>query len=133
MKIKSIFHALVLFMAVLMLGIPVASVAQYHNSMQQQAIADAKRDAEASVRLDLWATAGCLGGFFGVLTAVTYHRPVPTVPLLGKSAEYTAFYTDTYRAETQRLQVTPASIGCAVGTVISMLTIAAYGRNNNLW
>ena len=88
MKINSTFHASVLFMAVLIFNIPVASFAQYHNSTQQQAIANAKRDAEASVSSEFWAAAGCLGGFLGVLVAETYHPPVPTVPLLGKSAEY---------------------------------------------
>ena len=102
-------------------------------SLKMQAIADAKRDAEASVNSEFWATVGCFIGFLGIFAAETYHPPVPTVPLLGKSAEYTAFYTDTYRAETQKLQSTPATIGCFAGTLISILAIAVYGNHNNLW
>ena len=132
MKIDSTFHVLVLFVTLLMFSMPCVLLAQTH-SVQTQAISDARRDAEASADQGLWFLAGCFGSFFGYLGANTYHRPVPTVPLLGKSPEYVAFYTDTYVARTRELQSRQALRGCLIGAgvqfAILFLTNVAYWGN----
>ena len=66
-----------------------------------QAILNAKQYALQSVDQQLWRVTGC--SVLGYFMAHTYHSPVPVVPLLGKSPEYVAHFTDTYRNETQRL------------------------------
>ena len=117
MKIKSIFHVSVFLMVFLVFSMPFVSFAQW-NQVQEQAMSEAKRDAQASVDKQLWFWAGCFGGFFGVFGANTYHHPIPTVPLLGKSPEYVAFYTDTYIVETRDIQSDMAALGCGVGVGI---------------
>lgn len=114
MKIKSMFQTLVLFVTLMTFSMSFPTFAQM-TGVQRQAIQDAKRHAEASVNTDVWFLTGCIGSFFGYITAYTYHHPVPTVPLLGKSPEYVASYTDTYRAKTHELQSRSALYGCMTG------------------
>ena len=86
-------------------------------SVQDQAIFDAKQDAEASANQHLWFLTGCFFNFFGYLFANTHYRPVPTIPLLGKSPDYVAFYTDTYIAETRKLQSCYVLNGCITSVI----------------
>ena len=122
------FRVLVVFMVFLVLGIPFVSFPQW-NQVQDQAVSDAKRDAKASVDKTLWFLAGCFGGFFGVVTASTYHHPVPTVSLLGKSPEYVAFYTDTYISEARDIQADMAFAGCsaAIGIPVFLTVLVSAG------
>ena len=126
MKISSTFQISVLFMAVLIFCAPFVTFAQWEMAQteQQRAVLAARRDAEASVNKGVWFLAGCFGNFFGYLTASTYHRPIPTVPLLGKSPEYVAYYTDAYRAETSELQRANARIGVCLGCVLYLIPAA---------
>ena len=54
---------------------------------------------------------GCLGNILGYLIASVY-EPTPSASrLLGKSPEYAAVYTDSYKAESRNIQVRQATIG----------------------
>lgn len=94
--------------------------------LQRQAVQEAKRHAEADAPQCLWFTTGLIGGFFGYLVAYTYHPPVPALPLLGKSPEYVAAYTDTYRKTSQKRQSRPALFGCVIGIVVGSLFIINF-------
>lgn len=140
MKRGSIFHVSVFLFAVLVFSMPFVSLAQrsvtgMSSRAQAQAISDAERDAEASVNKSVWFLAGCFGNILGFLTAQTYDRPVPTVPLLGKSPEYVAFYTDAYRKKTKQIQVSSVVPGCvgscilyAIPFIAAMIQIEESGR-----
>ena len=123
------FRVSVFFMMLLVLSMPFVSLAQW-GQVREQAISDATRDAKASVDKSLWFLAGCFGGFFGVLTASTYHHPVPAVALLGKSPEYIASYTDTYIVETRDIQSDMALTGCSlgVGIPVALMMLIASGN-----
>lgn len=126
MKISSTFHISVLFMAVMIFCVPFVTFAQWEMAQteQERAVLAAWRDAEASVDKRLWFLAGCFGNFWGYLTASTYHRPIPTVSLLGKSPEYVAYYTDAYRAKTSELQMANAGRGVCLGCVLYLIPAA---------
>lgn len=126
MKTSSTFHISVLFMAVMIFCAPFVTFAQWEitQTERERAVLAAWRDAETSVDKGLWFLAGCFGNFFGYLTASTYHRPIPTVPLLGKSPEYVASYTDAYRAKTSELQMANARIGVCLGCVLYLIPAA---------
>lgn len=130
MKTSSTFHVLVLFATLLIFSMPFVLLAQTH-SVQSQAVFDARQDAVASVNQGLWFMAGCFGTLLGYLGANTYHSPVPTVPLLGKSPEYVAFYTDTYVAKTRELQSTQAIMGCCIGASVQFIILFLTG--NEYW
>ncbi|RKU33993.1 hypothetical protein C6499_00115 [Candidatus Poribacteria bacterium] len=118
MKKNSTFHVLTFCMVFLVFSAPFVALAQQFSGEAQAAIDRAKRDAEALTNKRLWFFAGCFGTFFGYLAANTYHSPVPTVALLGKSPEYVAFYTDTYVTKTQQLQSDQALNGCIIGAIV---------------
>ena len=123
MKINSMFQTLVFFVTLMTFSMSFPTFAQ-RTDVQVQAIQDAERDAKASVTASVWFLTGCIGGFFGYITAYTYHHPVPTVPLLGKSPEYVASYTDTYRAKTHELQSRYALNGCVIGAAVPLCLTA---------
>ena len=59
MEIRSTFHALVFFMALLTFSLPFLTPAQ-EQTVVTQAIADAKKDAIANVNGAFWFATGCL-------------------------------------------------------------------------
>ena len=122
MKIHSMFGVLVFFVCLMTSSSSFLALAEY-NGVRAKAISDAKRDAEASVHKGFWFTAGCLGGPLGLVGAYTYHRPLPSVQLLGKSATYVAFYADTYRAKAQEVQTLHAQMGFGVMVGIPMFLL----------
>ena len=70
----------------------------------EQAISDAKQDAAAHLNKTLWFSAGFFFPIGGTLISQWYQPFLPTGRVLGKSAEYIAFYYDTYKVETKKLQ-----------------------------
>ena len=87
-----------------------------------QAISDATEDANRYNAM-LWGTAGVIGGFAccigGIIPiAMSQHSGIPTITdrLIGKSAEYTAQYTNTYTKLVKQKRWKYASIGCLVGS-----------------
>ena len=108
---------LILFTTVLY---PIATYAQM--TEVQQAEADARRDVGQDVSAISWG----IGGFFCSVCAVAYvyiDKPqVPASRLVGKSAEYVSFYTDTYNREVRKQRGQAAMIGCLAGSIFNTLT-----------
>ncbi len=128
MKRSIAIFAIILMLFTTMLY-PIAAHAQLQQMAQmpqagdiQQADADARRDAHQNVSTISWG----IGGFFCGLCAVAYvyiDKPqVPTARLVGKSAEYVSFYTDTYKREVRKQRGQSAMIGCLAGSIFSTLT-----------
>ena len=114
-------------MVLLLLSMPCLTLAQQTNDAAQ-AIADAKRDAKNAPYSYVWYPAGCILGVAGILIAVVYtphsllvcqpstvggilitavYTPhPPPEKLLGKSPEYTAYYTSTYQQVAKYERVT---------------------------
>ena len=117
MKIHSMFHVLTLLIVSLIFSVPLLALAQENpiepaQSEQAQAIQDAERDAEAHTNKAMWFGIGCLFPGVGLLAPYFYQPAPPASALLGKSPEYVASYTDTYKRKTQNLQFTSAIGGC---------------------
>lgn len=71
----------------------------------------------------LWFFTGCVGG----LLLVYFIEPrIPTLPLLGKSAEYTAAYTDAYRGTAKSIQSRKAIEGCIASTMLNIMLSVLY-------
>ncbi len=74
----------------------------------------AKQDAKADTNKLIWIAAGFLGNIIGVLVAYI-HQPIPHPSrLFKKSEEYKAFYSYTYKTESQSVQCTLALIGMGI-------------------
>ena len=123
MKINSMFHVFVFFMAILTFSMPFAALSQ-QNSVRAEAIAAAEQDASANVNTALWFWGGCAGGVLVFLFSHIHEPSPPASSLLGKSPEYVASYTDAYQAKSRKLQTSRAMWGCVTGAAISGL---AYG------
>ena len=136
MKIRSAFHVSVLFMAVLIFSMPLVTFAQQH-SVQAEAITAAEQDANKDVNKPLWFGVGCVltGLFFlpeplgyivppsGLVGTYFYQPTPPPSRLIGKSPEYVAAYTSTYKAKSGKIQAQWASAGCLGGgvTIVAVL------------
>lgn len=134
MKITSIFHVFVSLMVILIINLPCMSLAQ-QNTIQQQAIADAEQDVLVDVNGSLWFLGGCLGNITVLIIASVFEPHPPASRLLGKSPEYIAVYTDTYRTKATNLQTSRALAGCLTGTAVacvgySFLIIATINNSS---
>ncbi len=89
----------------------------------QQADADARRHASQDVSTISWG----IGGFFCGVCAVAYvyiDKPqVPASQLVGISAAYVSFYTETYNREVKKQRFQATMIGCLASSVLNTLTI----------
>ena len=121
-ELKKPLQILALLMVVLTFSTPFVTFAQ-QNSLQMEAIAAAERDAQNDVNKGLWFLGGCFGGIIGVIIAYGVEPYPPATRLLGKSPEYVAVYTDTYKEKAKKLQTNSALGGCCVST----LYVATYG------
>ena len=119
MKKAVAFSTVILIVFTTMLY-PIATYAQMTDV--QQAEADARRDVGQDVSTISWG----IGGFFCGVCAVAYvyiDKPqVPASRLVGKSAEYVSFYSDTYNREVKKKRGQAAMIGCLAGSILSTLT-----------
>lgn len=119
MKKAIAFSTLILMLSTTLLY-PIATHAQM--TEVQQAEADARRDVSQDVSTISWG----IGGFFCGVCAVAYvyiDKPqVPASRLVGKSAEYVSFYTDTYNREVRKSRGQAAMIGCLASSIFSTLT-----------
>ena len=125
MKPRSTFHLLVFLMVVLTFRISVISLAQ-EASVQVEAIAAAERDAEVDSDTTFWFFVGCMGSVFGLMYAHYANPTVPTSRLLGKSAEYTAIYSDAYKLKVKQIQTSQATRGCIAQGIVSLAAPACY-------
>lgn len=131
---------LVFALAALVTMTPVLAQAQQDHlrlvqarSDAEQARLDGRRDADAAVNKPLWFAAGCLGGGIVVsIIASVYEPDPPATKLLGKSPEYIAAYTDTYRAEAKSLQIrwlwygSGTTLGC-LGVFLLIMALTTPG------
>ena len=118
MKINTVFHTLVIFMALLMLVMPQIVIAQEASEIQQ-ATEDARRDSRLNVSPFAWGAAGFVCGCFAPAYAFLSTPAVPVGALLGKSPEYVNAYTAVYQENAKRQRIQAAVIGCAVGGAVS--------------
>ena len=117
MQISSTFQVSVFLMAVLTFSMPFVTLAQQY-SVQAEATAAGERDAEARTNKNVWRLLGCVGSIF-VVTGTYFYEPTPPAgPLLGKSPEYVAFYTDAYRLKAKNIQFRGAIEGCVAGACV---------------
>lgn len=132
MKRNSPFYVLVFCMMFSIFSTPFIALSQ-QTSMERQAIEDAKRDVETNINKPMWFAVGCLLPGFGLLGPYLYRPPVPTGRTIGKPSEYVAFYSDTYKAEMEKLQFQYALTGCVSGVAaqgcLLLFWIAAVGSN----
>jgi len=112
-------------MAVLMFSTPFATLAQQH-SVRAEAEAAAERDAEARTKKPAWFIIGCVGGILAVAYTYFYEPSIPAGPLLGKSPEYVAFYTDAYTLKAKDIQMSSAMGGCVTGVCLSGTLVMVY-------
>ena len=117
---KAIAFSTVILISFTTMLYPIATYAQM--TEVQQAEADARRDVGQDVSTISWG----VGGFFCGVCAVAYvyiDKPqVPAARLVGKSADYVSFYTDTYNREVKKQRGQAAMIGCLAGSILSTLT-----------
>ena len=96
---------------------------QHHST--GEARVTAVQNAQSDVRKVRWFFIGCFGNILGVLIASVY-EPTPSASrFLGKSPEYAAVYTDSYKAENRNIQVSYAIRGlvlfCGLGVLSGIL------------
>jgi hypothetical protein len=86
-----------------------------------RAVMEATQDAQADENGVLWFFAGCLLGVIGVVIAAVADPSPPPARLIGKSPEYLAIYTQTYRSEGRSAQLRSSLWG--VGTVVLVVVV----------
>ena len=100
-----------------------------------RAVMEATADAQADTNGVLWFFAGCLLGLIGVVIAAVADPTPPPARLMGKSPEYLAVYTQTYKSEGHSAQLHSAlwGLGTAVVVVvvIYVILIVAIVHNTN--
>ena len=133
MRISSIFHVLVFFMAVLMFSMPFVTHAQ-EDMWKLEATTAAERDAETDTKQVLWIggtfilglVGGCVLGSVGLLGAFLYELSPPTSRLMGKPPEYVLLYADAYKRKARDIQVRSSVLGCLGGSIVSGCVLASY-------
>ena len=97
-------------------------------SVAEQAVADAEKDAAAHFNRTLWFSTGCFFPLIGPIFSQRHQPFMPTARVLGKSAEYVAFYYDAYKVKTKKIQFTWSLVGCLVGAPIEAYLITVLYR-----
>ena len=130
MKINTFFHILVIFLALLVIGMPQIAIAQ-QTSERQQAIKDARRDAQQHTSPLAWTAIGFVCGGCGVGYAYFRTPPIPAGALLGKTPTYVDTYTRVYRQTAKGLRTRAAIIGCGISAaagIVASLSENLIGR-----
>lgn len=86
-----------------------------------RAVMEATQDAQADENAALWFFAGCLLGVIGVVIAYVAEPTPPAARLMGKSPQYLAIYTNTYRSEGRSAQVRSSLWG--IGTILALTVV----------
>lgn len=99
-----------------------------------RATTEAINDARADTNGTLWFFAGCLLGVIGIIIAYVAEPTPPPARLMGKSPEYLAIYTTTYKSEARSIQGRSAIWGTAtavaVVVVIYIIVIVAIVKSD---
>jgi len=141
-KVSGLKKSSVFALAGLIMMTPILAQAQQGRFMLAQARSeveqgriDGERDAQAATNKPLWFVAGCLGGIIGLVVAYAIEPSPPATKLLGKSPEYTAAYTDAYKATAKSVQTRMAWTGCGVAAalyaVYIILVVAAASSSSS--
>jgi hypothetical protein len=77
----------------------------------------ARLDAHADIKSETWFLIGCLTSLTGWLIAYVVEPSPPVTRILGRSPEYVAVYSDTYKREGKKIQTSKAFSGCVVQTL----------------
>ena len=85
-----------------------------------QGMIDAKPNA-------LWGAAGAGCGVFGVGAAYSWDYQPPAGNLVGKSAEFTAMYTESYKQRMRNESTKKAAIGWGIWLAFFVATVTAGG------
>ena len=109
------FVSIAVIMSFMVFALPI--LAQMDD--MQAGLMDGQRDAQANTNRTLWLAAGCLGGWIGLAAAYFMEPNPPATSLLGKSPEYVAAYTDSYRQTAKQLQTGKAWTGFITGAIVS--------------
>jgi hypothetical protein len=86
------------------------------------ACADAERQATQDFSASTWFAIGCLAGVTGWLVSIIIDSSAPASPLVGKSPEYVAAYSDCYRQKAKDIRSKNALTGCIVSTTVIVVT-----------
>ena len=146
---------LVLFMMVLLLSSPLATLAQ-----QNSAEIQAKQDAKSDVNKFAWFAGGFIGcasgwtmlalidsgdyidsatldqslrclvvmvPFLPMVYAISASPAPPTERLLGKSPEYVNVYVNSYKKEVKRQRVLLSVAGCGISFISTPIILLATG------
>lgn len=84
---------------------------------------DGEQSARSNVNGTLWLAIGCLGGLLGIAVAYIYEPSPSATMLLGKSPEYVAAYTDSYKMTAKKIQTNKAWTGCIAGTLLYVVLV----------
>jgi hypothetical protein len=87
---------------------------------QQEAVNQARLDAERNVSGSTYLFLGIFLGLLGYVIALLSPPSAPASALIGKSPDYVAVYTDTYREVGKKRQMSKALLGCLIGTGIQV-------------
>ena len=142
MRIESIFHTFVFFMAVLTFSAPFIAIAQEiqlgPGTTENQSVEvllvnpvikiQAEQDAAADTSKLLWFGGNflasflgtCVLGSVGMVIAYVLEPTPPASRLLGKSPGYVVLYSQSYRAKARNVQLQSAAWGCVTGTIVSV-------------
>jgi hypothetical protein len=86
-----------------------------------RAAMEATQDAQADSNGVMWFFAGCLLGIIGVVIAALVDPWPPPSRMMGKSPEYLAIYTNTYKSVGHSAQLHAALWG--LGTVVILYVV----------
>lgn len=95
------------------------------HSDEAQAIADAKKDAKAHFNPTLWFTTGCFLPIIGPIISQREMKSIPAARTLGKSAQYVAFYIDSYEIYMKKQRYNWALGGCILGGLVDVFIIGS--------
>ncbi len=87
----------------------------------QQALLDARNDAETLTKDLNWFFGGFCCGIFGPLYAVLDTPNVPSNRLLGKSPEYVEMFTNEFQAKAKIKRIRLSMIGCGTAVLMSFV------------
>ena len=83
--------------------------------VSDNAVQDAMKDALTETDTQTWFLIGCAFGITGWIISAIIDPSPSAIRLLGKSPEYIAVYSDTYKREVKRIRSKKAMTGCVCG------------------
>ncbi len=89
------------------------------------AMADAQRDAQIETNDFIWFVGGACYGL-GILLAYALEPSPPAIRLLGKSPEYVAVYSDSYRRTLKGERARMAWVGCGALAGVYLLYFVIF-------